>query len=102
MGVFSGVNTPGIALSEINSPATTISVYECLGDDRGMDGGTDGDIFAGHLLTSNYLYADGHVKSLRPRATIANNICQWYRDDQTVAPNGSITAAITTAENAYK
>ncbi len=33
--------------------------------------------WAGHLGTSNYLYADGHVKALRPLATIANGFSQW-------------------------
>ncbi len=33
--------------------------------------------FAGHLGTANYLYADGHVKSLRPLATLAGGISQW-------------------------
>ncbi|HEX9996360.1 MAG TPA: DUF1559 domain-containing protein [Abditibacterium sp.] len=42
-------------------------------------------LFTGHLGTSNYLFADGHVKALRPLQTIAGaNL--WYRD------NGPISA----------
>lgn len=35
--------------------------------------------FAGHLGTSNYLFADGHVKSMRPNATVANGYSMWGR-----------------------
>lgn len=33
--------------------------------------------FAGHLGTMNCLYFDGHVKSLRPTATVAGGYSQW-------------------------
>ena len=33
--------------------------------------------FAGHLGTSNYLFADGHVKSLRPTQTVAGGRSMW-------------------------
>lgn len=36
-------------------------------------------LFTGHMNTSNYLFADGHVKALRPLQTIQGaNL--WYRD----------------------
>ena len=37
--------------------------------------------FAGHLGTANYLFADGHVKSMRPNATVANNYSMWGKFD---------------------
>ncbi len=71
----------GRNLSEINSPAQKIIVAENTRDwkDYGASWWTNttdwrkesagGSGFAGHLGTSNYLFADGHVKSLRPTQT---------------------------------
>ena len=44
----------------------------------------------GHLGTTNFLYADGHVKSLRPTAT-AKGRCQWTL-------SGSNTASTTPSD----
>jgi prepilin-type N-terminal cleavage/methylation domain-containing protein/prepilin-type processing-associated H-X9-DG protein len=48
--------------------------------DNNMYGSTTsygrGDFFAGHLGTANFLFADGHVKSLKPTAT-ATPINMW-------------------------
>ncbi len=38
-------------------------------------------LWAGHLETSNYLFADGHVKSLRPLRAIENKINRWNIDN---------------------
>jgi prepilin-type processing-associated H-X9-DG protein len=38
--------------------------------------------FAGHLSTANYLYADGHVKAMKPTATM-RGINQWGRGNGT-------------------
>jgi prepilin-type N-terminal cleavage/methylation domain-containing protein/prepilin-type processing-associated H-X9-DG protein len=46
-------------------------------------------LFAGHLSTTNYLFADGHVKSLRPTALLANGGNLWRRDDQPLNYNGA-------------
>jgi prepilin-type processing-associated H-X9-DG protein len=43
-------------------------------------------LFAGHLSTSNYLFMDGHVKALKPLATISSSqggtgsVNMWYID----------------------
>lgn len=44
-------------------------------------------LWSGHLGTSNYLFADGHVKSLRPMQTIAGNVNMWYRSNQMPTDN---------------
>jgi len=105
LGAFSGMLKSGISLADFASPATTISVWESSDDGRllGIRSGNsvNGRMFAGHLSTANYLYVDGHVKSLRPESTVANSICQWYRNNQTNAVNAEITAGIAQAKIDY-
>jgi prepilin-type N-terminal cleavage/methylation domain-containing protein/prepilin-type processing-associated H-X9-DG protein len=67
-----------MALASINSPATRIIVTEGVSaDSRAMfnnwsnTGSTTArdELFSGHLSTANFLFADGHVKSMRPVRT---------------------------------
>ena len=70
--------------------------------------------FAGHTGMTNYLYVDGHVKSLRPFATLSqrdggtSSVNMWTRDskDFTDSPNtGDLTnarALLTATANNYK
>lgn len=85
LGVFGGRNSPGVALSEINSPSTTLSVVEnTVGTMIYPDySWSTVRLFTGHLATSNYLFADGHVKALKPAATISNGVNMWARDNST-------------------
>lgn len=121
-GMFGTSAAAGIALAFVSNPATTISVWEnrlgygdvCV-DGKNAGAGTYG-IFAKHLSTANYLYADGHVKSLKPEATIANGINQWTRDNSTNGANAgggllqgntltnyaNIQAAIAEANSLYQ
>lgn len=82
----------GKSLAAFNSPSSTIEVieYASAGDASGLmqlplPAGTSesGDkLFAGHLSTSNYLFADGHVKSLRPFATMNGTTNMWTLDNK--------------------
>lgn len=56
-------------------------------------------LFAGHLGTSNYLFADGHVKSLRPLQTIQGTNL-WYRTNTPISSTGR--DALTLAEQNSK
>ena len=50
------------------------------------DDGSDASLnvlFAGHLGTGNYLFADGHVEAMRPLKTIENNVNMWHVDTKT-------------------
>jgi len=84
----------GKAMATVNALASRIMVSEASGYGMGWQdwGGANpqnwaGEAFAGHLGTFNCLYADGHVKSMRPTATITP-VNQWGRfDDQTNVPN---------------
>jgi prepilin-type N-terminal cleavage/methylation domain-containing protein/prepilin-type processing-associated H-X9-DG protein len=70
--------TRKVALSAVDSPSTRILVAEHLWDDSRMmfpDWNTGNNlvdnVFSRHLGTANYLFADGHVKALRPTATMS-------------------------------
>jgi prepilin-type N-terminal cleavage/methylation domain-containing protein/prepilin-type processing-associated H-X9-DG protein len=57
-----------IAFSELTNGADVSDVYAGWSMNTPAAGQTR--LFVGHLQTSNYLFADGHVKALRPLATI--------------------------------
>ena len=69
---FGGVSP---SLSFLQSASTKIMMSENLNDNYGMvyvdwlTAASAAPVFAGHLGTMNCLFADGHVKSLRPTAT---------------------------------
>lgn len=49
-----------------------------------------------HLGTTNFLFADGHVKAMKPSATIANGN-MWSPNPETTAPT-ALRNALTTAD----
>lgn len=98
------MNDPSIQvhLASITSAAQTINIVETTVKNYEFDveGGTnfrfvppktnnddDGSLFNGHLATSNFLYCDGHVKALKPLATVTANcggsstVNQWTTDN---------------------
>ena len=73
-----GYINDGPNLSAITAPATAITVIEMTANTWDfvitLDSGHndfDDALYAGHNAMSNYLFADGHVKSLKPMATIS-------------------------------
>lgn len=84
-GTFGSRDCAGIKISLIQNPTSTIDVWENRTQypDVRPDQQTGGSwsMFANHLTTANYLYADGHVKSLKPASTIVTGINQWTRDN---------------------
>ena len=110
-GLFAKPNGVPVALSDISSPATTIAVTESGWDQQissiaidyaPFGGGVQ--LFAGHLGTSNYLFADGHVKSLRPSQTyVPGSVNYWYRNQEPLqALSTQGIANLATATNTYK
>ena len=82
-----------ISISKFNQPSSLILMVESQRDPNGtFDGITTSylktDLFAGHNGYSNYLYVDGHVKSLKPTATCAGSVSQWanYNPPQPCQP----------------
>jgi prepilin-type processing-associated H-X9-DG protein len=79
----------------INIVETTVKNYEFDIQGGGnfrtvpprTDNSDDGSLFNGHLAMSNFLYCDGHVKALKPLATVTANcggsstVNQWTRDN---------------------
>ena len=92
-----GEDIKPLSMASVNSPATRIGVTETRNVagwlKKGVFGGTEGGGynvqsyfadygFAGHLSTANYLYLDGHVKSLKPVATMTpTNQWGWFEDN---------------------
>ncbi len=71
----------GISLAVVEAPAQKIlaAEYKEFWPDFDLgDSEMQGRHFAGHLGTSNYLFADGHVKALRPTST-ATPFNMWGR-----------------------
>ena len=83
------------ALGRIPAPSQTIMAFEENAIDESAkntgvswnkDDGSDASLnvlYAGHLGTGNYLFADGHVQSMKPLKTIANNVNMWHVDTKT-------------------
>ena len=66
-----------MSLAAIDNTATTILVTEQKNPSGPeLDQITNVVDLQGHLGTTNFLYVDGHVKSLRPTAT-GRGTCQW-------------------------
>jgi prepilin-type N-terminal cleavage/methylation domain-containing protein/prepilin-type processing-associated H-X9-DG protein len=72
----------GSALAAIDSPSQCIAVVEYQGTGRPQGSlysasAAGGMGFTNHLSTTNFLFVDGHVKALKPLATISNNVNMW-------------------------
>ena len=104
-------------LSALVAPATTIFVMEQAGGESEpfcwkpfKFTGTTGappQQFTNHLTTTNFLFGDGHVKSLKPTATVSPTINMWTNDNTsgTANPNGAhpeLIAAMATAQSLLK
>jgi prepilin-type N-terminal cleavage/methylation domain-containing protein/prepilin-type processing-associated H-X9-DG protein len=92
-GPFGPDNSPGANLADIPSTATALQVVETYDPNSWAQFDiTDlnhGRAFAGHLSTGTFLFVDGHVKALKPLATI-NEACGgigsknfWAKDSST-------------------
>jgi len=100
-GLFGNSLSPGVSMAAVPAPSQLISVVEIyrvpyvtfMIDIRGTTDSLvpqpyyEKSLFTGHNGTSNYLFADGHVKALRPGQTYqpAN---LWFRDETPIGPNG--------------
>ena len=89
----------GAALAQLGSSSQTILVHENANPNYGNSslynignlGGTE-IRFQNHLTTTNFLFADGHVKSLKPTATVAGGVNQWVVDPT----NSNVAATLQT------
>lgn len=90
VGAFNGYQKDGFAIAGFSSTSQTIAVGELTSVAWGAEignGSLNNGFFNGHLSTANYLFVDGHVKALRPFATIdstaggSGTINMWTRDN---------------------
>ena len=92
-GAFDGFSGRGMSLAAFLDTSKTISVFEYRKNSYfttpDQSWAIDG-LFAGHLTTSNYLFVDGHVKALKPMATVTGNVNLWTRDNSQSGPADSI------------
>lgn len=78
--------------------------YPCQGWQSDIASTSSNNLFAGHVGTSNYLFCDGHVKSLRPTATTnasgsgSGTINLWTLDN---SPFNAADGAVVAAEMSY-
>ena len=82
----------GLELSKVFAPTKTILAFEENAIDESAksngvswnnDDGSDASLnvlYAGHLGTGNFLFVDGHVKSMRSMATVGANGNMWHVD----------------------
>ena len=64
---------PNVGLAQLTAPAQLISVVESINITNFWEFQVDNtsfSLFNKHLATANYLFADGHVKALKPFATL--------------------------------
>lgn len=111
-GPFGAYNSVGPILAAIPFPSTTFFVVETNQNVADwyydvISGPTtkfSTGLFAGHMGTSNYLFGDGHVKSLRPSATMGTTpgSNMWAMDNQPFVDGGqpALTNAKTALANA--
>ena len=120
-------NRPPFSYTQYQSPAQTILIVETMAHysdfyvnntfwaqyqtDPNSDGGC---LFSGHTSTSNYLFCDGHVKSMRPLATLdtddlgSGTINLWRWDNATFKSlnNGTVdpsaSQVLNFSANMYK
>jgi len=89
-----------VLLSSITNPSTTIAVLENIRPGYAIMGLTDtGNVnckinnvatgysclFAGHTGMTNYIFCDGHVKSLAASNTVSTTGSFWFTDGGTIA-----------------
>ncbi len=102
-------NSGPLSLAAVASPSTLIAIVETRRGDPQLnvntdDSGVDEALFAGHLGTSNYLFADGHVKSLRPMSTVPNAgaaPCMWNNEAGACTGWRLMTDILPKAEKRY-
>jgi prepilin-type processing-associated H-X9-DG protein len=119
-GPFAAEGYRTFNISEFASPATIIDLTEVY--DANSPGATqnnsvdfmidsvdfNNNLFAGHTGASNYLFVDGHVKSLRPSLTITTQANLWTIDNTALCDKyggkfktNYATGIITYAESKY-
>jgi prepilin-type N-terminal cleavage/methylation domain-containing protein/prepilin-type processing-associated H-X9-DG protein len=106
-GTISG--TGGVTLAKLESTSQTILVHENIGTDADPDYwdmntrlGVANIDFTNHLGSTNFLFADGHVKAMKPESTIAGGVNMWSVKPTTDAVPGAWSLQIATESTRLK
>ena len=91
---------PATALAQVEAPSTTIMIGEHASrrDPEFWTGDADAFTFTNHLGTTNFLFTDGHVKSLKPTATLNPNM--WTVEDDGDTSTNNMKTKIGAAQTA--
>jgi prepilin-type processing-associated H-X9-DG protein len=95
-GIFGSRGSAGVRLATIQYPSQVIAVFENCKNypditidepvagvgspDDPVNNNKNDQVFVGHMGTGNFLFADGHVKAMKPLATILPTN-MWRRDN---------------------
>lgn len=107
-----GGGAPAVrSISSFEAPTQTIQVFESnreypvSNDQTGELGNNIGPGPSGHLNTTNLLFVDGHVKSLKPQATLSATVNMWNFNPVVSGTNpidADLQTSINTAANRFK
>jgi len=117
-GLFGQELSPGVKAASVLRPAECIGVVESahipdsffvvdIANDYRWSG-PNGEVsrvyedclFTGHSGVSNYLFADGHVRAIKPTATYrGNEVNYWYRDATPLGAEARTTLAEAESHN---
>jgi len=88
------IGTPAMTLAQVSQPSSLIMLVE--NSDRWSAGTNCGDnpntLWSGHGGRCNYLFTDGHVKSLTPVQTCAGTSSMWWNNDNVPCTPATIKA----------
>lgn len=108
-GAIGFEGTTGMSLSSFENTATTILVLESSWPSSDFtptktffaSRTNPPAMFSGHLSTGNFLFVDGHVKSMRPdRINAGVDGSNWWARDNKAYTGADLTAAQTIANTA--
>jgi len=87
-----------MSIAAWTSPASLILLAE--GNDTSTRIGTQSltRLWAGHMGRSNYLFADGHVKLLKPSATASTSMNMWSIGYEETGAAATTLAGLAAAE----
>ena len=116
-------NSVPVALASLQTPASTLEIVEATSTfseldvtklgyfDNCTDSSVYGCLFAGHIARGNFLFCDGHVKSMQPLQTLdsaeggSGTVNLWTTDNSSFASAGDKASALrilTASANYYR
>jgi prepilin-type N-terminal cleavage/methylation domain-containing protein/prepilin-type processing-associated H-X9-DG protein len=99
---MNGVNASGgVSLSRVQNSAQLLLVGEHPSRADPEYYGTVDVSFQNHLAMTNFLFADGHVKALKPTATLTSSVNMW-NVDSLQPPNTNLATRLSAQQAAMQ